>query len=119
MMYVEQRIEELERQVSELSDKVKNLEMIGNERWLSAKEIAELMNCSVNNIYIRIRSGEIYATRILGSPRIPISQFYKQSVGKDDTKKVRNREDKRKGIRKELCIKSMIDHSNDLSKIIR
>ncbi len=75
-MYLEDRVNELERQVTELTDKVAHLKSVNNDKWVSAKELSEIMGCSVNNIYIRIRSGEIYASRKLGSPRIPLSQFY-------------------------------------------
>lgn len=75
-MYLEDRVNELEKQVKELTDKVAHLESVNNDKWVSAKELAEIMGCSVNNIYIRIRSGEIYASRKLGSPKIPLSQFY-------------------------------------------
>lgn len=74
-MHIEERLDELEKQVKNLTDKVAHLEH--EEKWVSAKELSEIMGCSVNNIYIRIRSGEIYASRKLGSPRIPLSQFYK------------------------------------------
>ena len=33
------------------------------------------MHCSVQNVHRKIRNGEIQATRKLGDPRIPMSQF--------------------------------------------
>ncbi len=75
-MYLEEQVKQLTEDIKELTEKVKYLESVTNEKWVSAKELAEIMGCSVNNVYIRIRSGEIYATKILGSPKIPLSQFY-------------------------------------------
>lgn len=74
-MTIEDQIKELALKVEELTDKVARLER--EEKWVSVKELSEIMGCSANNIYIRVRSGEIYASRKLGSPRIPLSQFYK------------------------------------------
>lgn len=76
-MTIEDQIKELAGKVEELTDKVARLER--EEKWVSVKELAEIMGCSANNIYIRIRSGEIYASRKLGSPRIPLSQFYENT----------------------------------------
>lgn len=76
-MGIEQRIEELENLTRYLNDKVEYLESVNNDKWVTAKELSEIMNCSLNNIYIKIRAGEIFATDKLGSiPRIPLSQFY-------------------------------------------
>ena len=85
-MSIEDQIKELTGKVEELTDKVARLER--EEKWVSVKELAEIMGCSTNNIYIRARSGEIYASRKLGSPRIPLSQFYKSNIpSKEDPKK--------------------------------
>ena len=85
-MSIEDQIKELAGKVEELTDKVARLER--EEKWVSVKELAEIMGCSTNNIYIRARSGEIYASRKLGSPRIPLSQFYKSNIpSKEDPKK--------------------------------
>ena len=85
-MSIEDQIKELTGKVEELTDKVARLER--EEKWVSVKELAEIMGCSTNNIYIRVRSGEIYASRKLGSPRIPLSQFYESDTsGKEDPKK--------------------------------
>lgn len=74
---IEDQIKELSDKVEELTEKVARLEH--KEKWVSAKELAEIMGVSLNNVYIRIRSGEIYASRKLGSPRIPLSQFYNEN----------------------------------------
>jgi len=77
-MSIEERIALLENTAYELQNKINYLEKKNSDKWVSAKELAEIMSCSVNNIYIKVRSGEIYATKRLGSsPKIPMSQFYK------------------------------------------
>ncbi len=75
-MHIEDQLEELQKTVDQLTEKVAHLEQVANDKWLSVKELAEVMGVSTNTIYIKIRSGEIYASRKLGSPKIPISQFY-------------------------------------------
>lgn len=85
-MGIEQRIEELENLTKQLNDKVEYLEEVNHDKWVTAKELSEIMNCSLNNVYIKIRSGEIYATDKLGSiPRIPLSQFYINKKGEEKT----------------------------------
>ena len=71
-MYIEQRLEELEKEVNELRQKV-----LIQEKFVAPMELAEIMGCSRNTIWNKINSGEIYATRKTGDPRIPMSQFYK------------------------------------------
>jgi hypothetical protein len=76
-MCIEERIEELENLTKAMTEKIEYLESVNHDKWVSVKELADIMGCSANNIYIKIRSGEIYATFKLGSiPRIPLSQFY-------------------------------------------
>ena len=75
-MHIEDQLEELQETVDQLTEKVAHLEQVNNDKWLSVKELSEIMGVSTNTIYIKIRSGEIYASRKLGSPKIPISQFY-------------------------------------------
>lgn len=88
-MGIEERIEKLEQLTEEMADKINYLEFRNNDKWVSAKELAQIMGCSVNNVYIKIRAGEIYATSKLGSiPRIPMSQFYKNESVKLEPKKV-------------------------------
>lgn len=76
-MGIEDRILELENTTKILTEKIEYVEKLKHDQWVSAKELSEIMGCSVNNIYIKIRKGEIFATDKLGSiPRIPMSQFY-------------------------------------------
>lgn len=76
-MYIEEQIKVLSEEVEQLKEKVSMYEARGSERFVTPKELAEMMNCSANTIYVKIRSGEIHATRRAGDPRIPMSQFYK------------------------------------------
>jgi len=85
---IEDQIKELTQQVADLTEKVALLEH--EEKWLSVKELAELMKVAPNTIYVKIRSGEIYASKKLGSPRIPISQFYKTEI--EDAPEIHNNE---------------------------
>lgn len=87
-MTLEERIKRLEEQAT------------NREEWVTPKELSEIMKCSTNNIYIKIRKGEIYATDKLGSiKRIPMSQFYQN--GKKPIKKESNPN-------KELSIKELV-----------
>lgn len=79
-MYLEDRVTRLEELTNYLIEKMDHNR---NDKWVTPKELSKIMNCSVNNIYIKIRSGEIYATDKLGSIlRIPLSQFYKKEDSK-------------------------------------
>lgn len=75
-MYIEDQINELTFKIQDLTDK---MDLLGHsEKWVSAKELAEIMGCSLSTVYLKIRSGEIYASKRLGTPRIPLSQFYEE-----------------------------------------
>lgn len=74
-MRIEDRIEKLEKLVDKLSNQISATK---EDKWVTPSELAKTMGCSVNNIYLKIRSGEIYATDKLGTiKRIPMNQFYK------------------------------------------
>lgn len=77
-MGIEERIERLEKTVARLTEHINSNY---KDIWVTPQELAQIMNCSVNNIYLKIRSGEIYATGKLGAiKRIPMSQFYKNET---------------------------------------
>lgn len=102
-MGIEERIENLEIQNEELRSKVEYLEHRNEERFVTAKELAAIMNCSVNNVYIKIRSGEIFATDKLGSiPRIPMSQFYQNNPKEKKLRKNVQAKDEKSKSMKEL-----------------
>ena len=74
-MYLEERVAQLEEQNKTLMLQLERLEKGGLTRFVSVKELAEIMGCRVQNVHRKIRNGEIQATRKLGDPRIPMSQF--------------------------------------------
>lgn len=75
-MYLEERVEALENEREELLQRIEYLENRGTDRFVTVAELAKLFECSTNTIYVKIREGEIYATRKTGNARIPMSQFY-------------------------------------------
>lgn len=76
-MGIEERIEQLETICSDLIEKLEYAEAKYCDRFVSSKELAKIMGCSTNNIYLKVRNGDIFATKKLGSNRrIPLSQFY-------------------------------------------
>lgn len=68
-IYLEQRVEQLEKEVRDLKEQKKN------EQYLSPKELAEKMSCSQSLVTRMVRDGEIQALRIGKLIRIPMSQF--------------------------------------------
>ena len=74
-MYLEERVSQLEEQNKTFMLQLERLEKGGMTRFVSVKELAEIMGCSVQNVHRKIRNGEIQVTRKLGDPRIPMSQF--------------------------------------------
>lgn len=75
-MYLEERVDSLEKENQELRQRIESLEHRGADRFVSVKELAEIMGCSLNIVYSKIQEGEIYATRKTGAHKIPLSQFY-------------------------------------------
>jgi len=73
---IEQDISDLKGQIATLTNAVNKINR--PERWLTPAECAEELHVTRNTVYIKIRKGKIYATRRLGEPRIPMSQFYKK-----------------------------------------
>ena len=74
-MYLEERVKQLEEQNKELVNRLAILEKGSTTRFVTAKELSEIMNCSIQNVHRKIRNGEIQVTRKLGDPRIPMNQF--------------------------------------------
>ncbi len=88
-MYLEEQIADLYAKVAEMGQRVDSLQR--EERWVSVKELAQIMNVAPNTIYIKVRNGDIYASRKFGAPRIPLSQFYKDVAVGDNIKKLDER----------------------------
>lgn len=72
-MTIEERVSKLEQDNQELKERVGMLSK--REEFATPSELADLLRCSKNHIYIQIRSGAIQAVTVGTAIRIPISQF--------------------------------------------
>jgi hypothetical protein len=72
-----EELQALHKEIAAIKDELVQLEARSQERFVSSAELAEIMGCSRKTVCLKIQSGEIYVTRKLGDPRIPMSQFYK------------------------------------------
>ncbi|MDD3185996.1 MAG: hypothetical protein ACOX1S_05480 [Anaerostipes sp.] len=81
MPYIEERIENLEKEIVALKDEVGYWRAKGSERFVTMEELSNIMKCSKQTISRRIKEGEIFATDV-GGPRIPMSQFYENEAVK-------------------------------------
>ena len=70
-------VQEIFKRVESLNDEILKIQAREQERFVTSAELADIMQCSKKTIHNKLKSGEIYATRKLGDPRIPMSQFYK------------------------------------------
>lgn len=77
-MYIEERVQALEMQIELLQKQLESLQGAGEELFLTPKEAAQLMRCSVQTIYLKVQSGDIQADMSTGRARIPRSQFYRK-----------------------------------------
>lgn len=82
-MYLEEKVNELYEKIDELNRRVESLQK--EEKWVSVKELARIMGVSVNTIYVKVRSGDIYASKKFGTPRIPLSQFYQDKEVRENS----------------------------------
>lgn len=98
--------EEIKKYLSDLSDRVCRLETSAPEKWVTVKELAKIMSCPENTIYIKIRSGVIKATRQTGEIRIPMSQFY--GVGQRETERDEYQIRKPRRRQREMTMEEMI-----------
>lgn len=74
---MQEELQELHKEIAVIKDELARMQARSQERFVSSVELAKIMGCSRNTISNKIKSGEIYATRRAGDPRIPMSQFYK------------------------------------------
>ena len=75
-MYLEERVEHLEKQIEELKEQKKN------ELYLSTAQFAEKMSCSRSMVTKLVQNGEIEALRLGKLIRIPMSQFEEKEESK-------------------------------------
>ena len=73
-MTIEERVSKLEQDNQELKERVGMLSK--REEFATPSELADLLRCSKNHIYIQIRSGAIQAVTVGTAIRIPMSQFH-------------------------------------------
>lgn len=76
-MYIEQQMEALTKEMQAMKDELAQMKARSQEQFVTPAELAEIMQCTPTTVYTKIRSGDIYATRKTGDPKIPMSQFYK------------------------------------------
>lgn len=101
-MYLEERIEKLEKIISKQQEEIKFLQAQGNERFYSPKEFAKKTGCSEQLVYRQIQSGEIKTLRGLGSKKvIPMSQFYERVQEENEYPEYQKSEKKKYGSIKE------------------
>lgn len=84
-MHLEDRIERLEEENKELKKRIQQLELAGPDRFVTPEEAADILGVSRNGVYLKIRSGQIFATKKAGGWRIPMRQFYEPDVPKQKT----------------------------------
>lgn len=85
-MNIEERITKLEQDNIELKARIDMLSRM--EHYVTPTELAKILHCSKNHIYIQIRSGTIQAVTVGAAIRIPLSQF--------ETSKIFNKKPNRK-----------------------
>ena len=68
-------IELLNKKCLQLEERINQLECENKQVFVTPKELSEILRCSLNNVYIKIREGKIIAVPIGRSYRIPMEQF--------------------------------------------
>ncbi len=102
-LYLEQRVEALEKENEIIRQELDELRARGTERFVTVKQLAEVMNVSVSQVHRKVKNGEIRSTRKLGDVRIPMSQFMEAETPAGVIRLVPREEKK-----KELSIKEQI-----------
>jgi len=80
---IDERITKLEKDSNELKARIDVLSRM--EHYVTPAELAKILHCSKNHIYIQIRSGTIKAVTVGAAIRIPMSQF---ETNKSPNKKI-------------------------------
>ena len=76
-MYLEERVESLEKTCKELSNRILMLEARGKDEILTPAEFSKRIKVNQNTVYCWIREGKIKTLANIGTAlRIPMSQFY-------------------------------------------
>lgn len=84
-MYLEERIDELERLTEQLTNEILELKQRNTGEILTPKEFAHRTKLNENTVYCWIREGKIKVIPNLGTAlRIPMSQFYDAEEKKEE-----------------------------------
>lgn len=89
MAYLEERVEQLEDIVKQLSKDMGFWEAKAKDQFLTVKQTAKLLNCSDQTVRNKIKSGTIYCTTKAGDARIPMSQFYEDQEIYEKAKEIK------------------------------
>lgn len=69
---------ETQEEIGKILKKIEYIESGKSERFVTIKELAKIMKCSEVTVKRKIACQDIYATRKLGDPKIPMNQFYEK-----------------------------------------
>lgn len=72
-MTISERLNQLEKFKAAVEKIMGEKELL--EKYVTPVELAAIMNCSKNHVYVQIRKGKIRAISVGASIRIPMSQF--------------------------------------------
>lgn len=104
-MFLEQQVEALIQESEQLKARLDLIERRGAEEFVTPKVLAEKMGCAENTIRVKIRSGEIYATKKVGGYKIPMSQFYEKEI---EGEKVMRMPHKNKKPKEQMTLKEKV-----------
>ncbi|MBU9728298.1 helix-turn-helix domain-containing protein [Diplocloster modestus] len=85
-MYLEQRVEHLEKKISTLMEENRKLISAMTDvganinRYESPERVAEILGVHTNTVYKKCRSGEMEFTKVGRDIKIPMVQFYSESL---------------------------------------
>ena len=76
-MYIEDQVNYIMVKLDEVLAKISSISQNKvEEKYVTPQQLADIFQCSVNHIYIKIRDGSIKTVENLGDlKRIPMSQF--------------------------------------------
>lgn len=84
-MYLEERVESLEKLCKELSNHILMLEARGKDEILTPAEFSKRIKVNQNTVYCWIREGKIKTLANIGTAlRIPMSQFYEDESDSEE-----------------------------------
>lgn len=72
-MYLEERMDELEKQVAFLAEALEKQRKV--EEWATPGQVARTLKVSTDTVYRKIKTGQIIADQSTGRLRVPMSQF--------------------------------------------